>query len=100
VTLDQLDLAYERLTQRTMANNYFFDAFGPDPIVGSAFAAGINQFSNAPPEWHQGVEGYSKRFGSDFGIAAGWNHDALCTIEAFKEDTLYYRCECRGVLHG
>jgi hypothetical protein len=50
--------------------NYVFDAFGPYPIAGAAFAAGINQFSNAPPEWNQGVEGYSKRFGSDFGIAA------------------------------
>jgi hypothetical protein len=98
VTLDQLDLAYERPTQRTMANNYFFDAFGPDPIVGSAFAAGINQFSNAPPEWHQGVEGYSKRFGSDFGIAAVGTTTRYALSEAFKEDTLYYRCECRGVL--
>lgn len=98
VTTQQLDLTYERPTQRTMANNYLYDAFGPYPIVGSAVAAGINQFSNSPPEWHQGMVGYSKRFGSDFGIAAVATTTRFTLSEALKEDTLYYRCECRGVL--
>lgn len=91
-------LAYEKPTQRTMASNYAFDAFGPYPVAGSAVAAGINQLSNAPPEWHQGVEGYSKRFGSDLGIAAVGTTTRYGLAEAFREDTLYYRCECRGVL--
>jgi len=98
VTKGQPDLTYERPTQRTIANNYLYDAFGPYPIVGSAVAAGINQFSNSPPEWHQGMVGYSKRFGSDFGIAAVATTTRFTLSEALKEDTLYYRCECRGVL--
>jgi hypothetical protein len=93
----KLDLTYERPSQRTMASNYLFDAFGPYPIAGAAFAAGINQFTNSPPEWHQGVEGYSKRFGSDFGIAAVGTTTRYGLAEALKQDTLYYRCECRGV---
>lgn len=93
-----LDLTYVRPTERTKAKNYVFDAFGPYPIAGAAFAAGINQFSNAPPEWNQGVEGFSKRFGSDFAIAAIGTTTRYGLAEAFKEDTLYYRCECRGVL--
>jgi hypothetical protein len=93
----RLDLTYERPTQRTMASNYVFDAFGPYPFAGAAVAAGIGQFSNAPPEWHQGVEGYARRFGSDFGIAAVGTTTRYALAEAFKEDTLYYRCECRGV---
>jgi hypothetical protein len=93
----KLDLTYERPSQRTMASNYAFDAFGPYPIAGAAFAAGINQFTNSPPEWHQGVEGYSKRFGSDFGIAAVGTTTRYGLAEALKQDTLYYRCECRGV---
>jgi hypothetical protein len=95
-TSSKLNLAYERPTQRTMASNYVFDAFGPYPIGGAAVAAGINQFSNSPPEWHQGVEGYSKRLGSDFGIAAVGTTTRYGLAEALKEDTLYYRCECRG----
>ena len=94
----QLDLAYSRPTQRTMAANYVFDAFGPYPIAGSAIAAGINQLGNAPPEWKQGVQGFSKRFGSDFAIAGIGTTARYGLAEAFKEDTLYYRCECRGVL--
>jgi hypothetical protein len=91
------NLAYERPTQKTMASDYFFDAFGPDPIVGSAAAAGFNQLGNAPPEWHQGAEGYGKRFGSDLGIVAVATTTRYGLAEALREDTLYYRCECRGV---
>jgi hypothetical protein len=93
-----MDLTYVRPTQRTKVNNFLFDAFGPYPIAGAAIVAGINQASNAPPEWNQGVEGYSKRFGSDFAIAAVSTTTRYALSEAFKEDALYYRCECRGAL--
>ena len=96
VTSGQLDLTYERPTQRTMASNYLFDAFGPYPIAGSAFAAGINQFSNAPPEWNQGVKGYSRRFGSDFGIAAVGTTTRYGLAEAFKEDTTLLSLRLQG----
>lgn len=94
----QLDQTYMRPTQRTMASNYVFDAFGPYPVAGAALAAGINQASNAPPEWKQGLEGYSKRFGSDFAIAAVGTTARYGLAEALREDTLYYRCECRGLM--
>jgi hypothetical protein len=81
-----------------MANNYVFEAYGPYPIVGAALVAGINQWTNSPPEWNQGAEGFGKRFGSDFAIAAVRTTTRYGLAEAFKEDTLYYRCECRGVL--
>ena len=99
VTTGQLDLTtYERPTERTMASNYLFDAFGPYPVAGAAFAAGINQISNSPPEWNQGVKGYSRRLGSDFGIAAVGTTTRYGLAEALREDTLYYRCDCRGIL--
>jgi hypothetical protein len=91
------DLTYTRPTQKTKLRNYTFDAFGPYPIVGAAFAAGINQSQNTPPEWKQGAEGYAKRFGSDFGVAAVTTTSRYALAQAFGEDTLYYRCECKGV---
>jgi hypothetical protein len=94
---DLPDMTYVRPTHRTKASNYLFDAYGPYPIVGAASAAGINQMSNAPLEWGQGAGGYSKRFGSDFAIAAVATTTRFGLAEAFKEDTLYYRCECSGV---
>ena len=94
----QPDLTYTRPTEKTKIENYLFDAFGPYPAVGAAFAAGIGQAYNTPPEWKQGAAGYSKRFGSAFGIAAISTTTRYGLAEAFREDTLYYRCECKGVL--
>jgi hypothetical protein len=91
------DLMYTRPTQRTKLRNYAFDTFGPYPIAGAAFAAGIGQASNTHPEWRQGAEGFTKRIGSDFGIAAVSTTTRYGLAQAFKEDTLYYRCECKGV---
>ena len=96
-TMSQPDLTYTRPTQKTKVRNYFFDAFGPYPIVGAAFAAGINQAENTPPEWQQGAEGYGKRVASDFGIAVVTTTTRYALAQAFREDTLYYRCECKGV---
>lgn len=95
----QPGLTYVQPTQRTKVNNYVFDAFGPYPTVGAAFAAGINQFTNSPPEWNQGLEGFSKRFGSNFGIAAVSTTTRYGLARAFREDTLYYRCDCKGLFH-
>jgi hypothetical protein len=91
------DLTYTRPTQKTKLRNYAFDAFGPYPIVGAALAAGINQWQKTPPDWQQGAEGYGKRFASDFGIAAVTTTTRYALAQAFREDTLYYRCECKGV---
>jgi len=91
------DLTYTRPAQTTKIRNYVFDAFSPYPIAGAAFAAGIGQAYNSPPEWKQGAEGFEKRFGSAFGIAAVSTTARYGLAQAFKEDTLYYRCECKGV---
>jgi hypothetical protein len=93
----RIDLTYVRPTQKTKVINYVFDAFGPYPIAGAAIFAGINQETNSPPEWNQGVKGYSRRFASDYGIAMVATTTRYGLSEAFKEDAMYYRCECRGI---
>jgi hypothetical protein len=93
----QTHVTYTRPSQKTKLRNYFFDTVGPYPIIGAALAAGINQADNTPPEWGQGAEGYGKRFGSNFGIAAVSTTTRYALAEALREDTLYYRCECKGV---
>jgi hypothetical protein len=93
----RLDLTYTRPAQTTKLRNYVFDAFGPYPIAGAAFAAGIGQAYNKPPEWKQGAKGFGKRIESAFGIAAVSTTTRYGLAQAFKEDTLYYRCKCKGV---
>jgi hypothetical protein len=95
-TSGTLDLTYLRPTEGTKVRNYIYDGFGPYPIVGAAFTAGINQLSDSPPEWNQGIEGFSKRFGSNLGIAVVGTSTRYGLAETFREDTLYYRCQCSG----
>jgi hypothetical protein len=90
-------VGYQKPTEKVKAINYLFDAFGPFPIVGSALAAGINQADNSPRDWDQGMRGYGRRWGSDFGIGAITTSTRYGLAELLREDTLYYRCECSGV---
>jgi hypothetical protein len=91
-------LTYVRPTTKVKLHNYFFDAFGPDPVAGAAIVGAIDQATKTPPEWRQGAAGYGERFGSAFAIAAVTTTTRYTLAQAFREDTLYYRCECRGFL--
>ncbi|MFZ0271108.1 MAG: hypothetical protein WB524_14190 [Acidobacteriaceae bacterium] len=91
------DLTYNRPTQGTKIRNYAFDAFGPLPIGVAAVEAGIGQEDNSPPEWKQGAAGYGRRFGSDLAIEAVSTTTRYALSQAFREDALYYRCECKGI---
>ncbi len=92
----QADLTYTRPSQETKVRNYAFDAFGPYPIAGSAALAGISLAEHTPSKWQLGAAGYGMRVGSDFGIAAISTTTRYALAEVLKEDTLYYRCECKG----
>src|SRR5580704_5521606 len=93
----QPGITYTPPTTKTKLHSYVFEAFGPYPIVGAGLAASIGQADNTPPEWKQGAAGYSKRFGSNFGIAAVTTTTRYALAQALREDTLYYRCECKGI---
>jgi len=97
-TYPPVDLTYTRPTEKAKLENYFFDAYGPYPIIGAGFAAGLNQAYNNPPEWGQGAQGYGKRFGSNLAIAAVATTTRYGLAEAFREDTIYYNCECKGLM--
>jgi hypothetical protein len=87
---------YERPSQKTKLVNYLFDAYGPFPLVGAALVAGINQADDSVPDWGQGLRGYGRRFGSNYGIGAITTTTRYGMAELLGEDTLYYRCQCTG----
>jgi hypothetical protein len=76
--------------------NYLFDAFGPYPLTVSAFVAGYHQARRNPPDWREGFTGYAERYGSDFGTSAAGVTARYLSAQALDEDTLYYRCACKG----
>jgi hypothetical protein len=90
------DLAYRRPTEKMKLKAYLFDAYGPYSITGSAIIAGVNQAESTPPEWGQGGRAYGHRFGSNLAIAAVTTTARYGLAAAFREDTVYYRCECKG----
>jgi hypothetical protein len=92
-----LDLTYHRPSNKTKLRNYFFDTFGPYPIAGAAVVAAVNQGNHTPPEWGQGFGAYGERVGSNFGIAMISTTTRYALAAAFREDTIYYRCECKGL---
>jgi len=76
--------------------SYAFDAFGPYPIALATLFAGLDQAQRNPPEWGQGAGAFGQRFGSNLAIAAVTTTTRYALAEAFREDTVYYRCECKG----
>ena len=66
------------------------------PIAGAIIVAGINQADNTPPEWGGGMEAFGKRVGSNYGINAISTTTRYGLSEILHQDTLYYRCGCKG----
>ena len=97
-TQPQPGVRYVRPTERVKLHNFIFDAVGPYPFIGAAGAAGISQASRKPPEWGEGWDAYGVRVASDFGIALTTTTVRYGLAEVFREDTLYYRCDCKGIL--
>ena len=89
---------YVRPTESQKFHNFLFDALGPYPILASAVTAGAQQAYNSPPEWGQGGAAYFQRFGSNYGISLITTSSRYALAEAFREDTIYYRCSCKGIL--
>lgn len=91
-----LDPEYVQPSQSTMLHNYLWETFGPYPVGGAMVVGGWNQLRDTVPEWGQGVAGFGRRFGSDFGVATVRTSTRYALAEALHEDTLYYRCQCSG----
>jgi hypothetical protein len=102
----QPGLTYHRPTGMEKLHNYAFDSFGPYAILRSVAFAGIQQAETAgssrtagiPPDWGQGWDSYGARVGSNFGIHLITQTARYSLAQVFHEDTIYYRCECSGVL--
>ena len=97
-TQPQPGVRYVRPTERVKLHNFIFDAVGPYPFIGAAGTAGIQQAYGTPHEWGEGWDAYGVRVASNFGIALTTTTVRYGLAEVFREDTLYYRCECKGFL--
>jgi hypothetical protein len=88
----------EPLTPKQKAARALKNTIGARAIGNRMLLAGINQWSDHPHEWEQGMEGYGKRFASRFGRLAVRRALELSTDIIFKIDSRYDRCLCEGFL--
>jgi hypothetical protein len=63
----QIPDSVERLTLGDRFHIYVHSVASLESVFEPAFAAGISQWGNEPPEWGQGVAGYGRRFASGYG---------------------------------
>jgi hypothetical protein len=103
----QLTLTYHRPSETEKLKNYAFDSFGPYAFIGAAIAGAYQQavttnatphISGSPPDWGQGWDSYGVRVANNFGINLVTQTARYTLAEVFREDTIYYRCECSGIL--
>jgi|HubBroStandDraft_1064217.scaffolds.fasta_scaffold144466_1 hypothetical protein len=88
---------YHQPSEQQRRSNYLFEAYGPYPLAWTTPVAGWHQAMRTPPEWREGWPGYGERYGSDFAASAVNINVRFGLAEALNEDTMYYRCGCRGV---
>jgi hypothetical protein len=88
---------YTPATETENLHNYLWEAFGPYPLVITAFITGYHQARHNPPDWREGAAGYGERYASDFSVSAINVSTRYTLAEAMDEDVYYYRCDCSGL---
>jgi hypothetical protein len=111
---DVASVDYPSLEERR--KSYLFDLIGPRAFLGAAASALVDQASEikvgypsdgAPgpgkhpahgvvPEWGQGLRGYGKRYGSEFGLGFISTTSKYAIGEALHQDVTYHSCDCPG----
>jgi len=87
---------YHKPTHGEKFKSYAFDSFGPYAFFASAVGGAIQQADNSAPEWGGGADAYGVRVANTFGINLVTQTTRYSLSELFREDTIYYRCECDG----
>jgi hypothetical protein len=82
---------YVPQTQQERLRSYFQHMFNPEAVLRSAAGAGINQAMNTPSEWHQGAEGYGRRFASSYAEHLIQSTAMYGASAALHEDNRYFR---------
>ena len=70
----------------------------PGAFFGNAGPALGAHLNNEPPQWGQGMEGYSKRFANRFARSAIRDSVQAAGSAALGYDVRYVKCDCKGFL--
>jgi hypothetical protein len=87
---------YRQPTEKARLHNYISWMFSPYSLASVTFVSGLHQAEHDPPDWREGWPGFGQRMASNFGTSLANATARYALSEALQEDTLYYRCQCRG----
>jgi hypothetical protein len=90
-------LSYTPLTNHEKFRYYLKSTYGPMSWLSTGASSAIAQAKDATPEWGQGMEGYSKRYGSRFGQKMIKKSITAGLGAAFNEDPRYFPSERNGI---
>jgi hypothetical protein len=85
------------LNDGQLFHKYVVSTVGPSGLIGSAAAAGWEQYQDYPDEWGQGASGYMKRWASAYAAGAIGNTTKYAVAHVLHQDPSFARCRCRGV---
>ena len=88
------------LSSRQKFDLFFHSAFDPYQFGIVALDAGIEQWQDQFPEYHFGIQGYSRRYAASFGDNFDgnfWGNAVLPTL--LHQDPRYYRLGSGHILH-
>lgn len=83
-------------TRRERFDRYVSSTVGPFRLMQTTFSAGIDQWSDSPEEWGQGMKGYGKRFASSLGRNAIQQTVTYGLDQALELDTGFRKSKRSG----
>jgi hypothetical protein len=84
------------MTQAQRFRYYAKSMVSPEAILRAAAGAGLQQWTNTPPEWGQGPEGYWRRFDNSFGEHLMRQTITYGLSSILDEDNRFFRSEQGG----
>ncbi len=83
--------AYVPITDQERVQSYIRALVSPAALFGAALSAGVGQWRDVPPEWHQGAAGYGSRFASSLAEHVVQESILSGTAAVLSEDPRYIR---------
>lgn len=87
---------FKPLTQPERSHLYLETMVNPLGYIKAGFSAGIDQWSNKPPEWGQGASGYGKRYANILGQYSIQRTVTFGLSSALHEDNRYFNSGKKG----
>ena len=83
-------------TDNQMLHKYVWSTIGLDGALSATLSSAFDQWQGSPPEWDQRVNGYTRRWVSNYAEAAIGDGTKYAVAHFFHQDPSFYRCECTG----